>query len=202
MWLKLGDKNSKFFHLSTIIRRRSNNIDAIKKEDSSWIQETSQIRAHFRDSFINQFKEEETCFPEHLEHLILPCITEEENESLQSIPSPEEIKAALFQVQDLKAPSLDGFPALFYKQLWPTVGNDVVKAIASFFILGSMPKEVNCSLIVLIPKISNPTTVNHFKPISLCNVVYKIISKLLVEKLRPLLDKIISPTQLTFIPNR
>lgn len=202
MWLKLGDKNSKFFHLSTIIRRRSNNIDAIKKEDSSWIQETSQIRTHFRDSFINQFKEEETCFPEHLEHLILPCITEEENESLQSIPSLEEIKAALFQMQDLKAPSLDGFPALFYKQLWPTVGNDVIKAIASFFILGLMPKEVNCSLIVLIPKISNPTTVNHFKPISLCNVVYKIISKLLVEKLRPLLDKIISPTQLTFIPNR
>ena len=190
----MSDKNSKFFHLSTIICRRSNNIDAIKNEDSSWIQETSQIRAHFKDSFINQFKEEEICFLEHLEHLILPCITEEENESLQSIPSLEEIKAALFQMHDLNAPGLDGFPPLLYKKLWPTVGNDVVKAVTSFFILGSLPKEVNCSLIVLIPKISNPTTVNHFMPISLCNVVYKITSKLLVDKLRPMLDKIISPT--------
>ena len=115
LWLKLGDKNSQFFHLSTIIYRQSNNIGALKKEDSSWIQETSQIRAHFRDSFINQFKEEETCFPEHFKHLILPCITEEENESLQSIPSSEVIKAVLFQMQDLKAPGLDDFPALFYK---------------------------------------------------------------------------------------
>ena len=105
-------------------------------------------------------------------------------------------------MQDLKAPGPDGFPALFYKQLWPTMENDVVKAVTSFFILGSMPKEVNCSLIVLIPKISNPTSVNHFRPISLCNMVYKIISKLLVDKLRPMLDKIISPTQSAFIPNR
>ena len=82
------------------------------------------------------------------------------------------------------------------------VGNDVVKVVTSFLILGSMPKKVNNSLIVLIPKISNPTIVNHFKLIRLCNVVYKIILKLLVEKLRPLLDKIISPTQSAFILNK
>ncbi|XP_023878160.1 uncharacterized protein LOC111990605 [Quercus suber] len=200
LWLKLGDKNSNFFHLSTIIRRRSNNIDAIKNEDGSWIYEFSQIRNQFRDNFINLFKEDDICFPENLDYLVLPCITEEENESLQSISSPEEIKVALFQMQDLKALGLDGFPALFYKQLWSTVGNDVVKAVSSFFIRGSMPKEVNSSLIVLIPKISNPTTVNHYRPISLCNVVYKIISKLLVEKLRPLLDKLVLLTQSAFIP--
>ena len=80
--------------------------------------------------------------------------------------------------------------------------NDVIKAVTSFFIMGSMQKEVNNSLIVLIPKLSNPTSIHHYRPFSLCNVVYKIISKLLVEKLRPLLDKLISPTQLAFIPNR
>ena len=105
-------------------------------------------------------------------------------------------------MHDLKAPGPDGFPALFYKNLWPTVGNDVVKAVTSFFLRGSMPREVNCSLIVLIPKVSNPTSVNHFRPISLCNIIYKIISKLLVDKLRPLLDKLIAPAQSAFIPNR
>lgn len=61
-WLKLSDKNSKFFHLSTIIRRRNNNVDAIKKEDGSWIYEPNQIRRLFRDYFIDLFKEEEICF--------------------------------------------------------------------------------------------------------------------------------------------
>ena len=202
LWLKLGDKNSKNFHLSTIIRRRRNNIDAIKNGEGTWIQEANQIRAHFRENFIDLFNEEDVCFPEHLDHLVLPCITEEENEGLQCIPTLEEIKGVLFQMQDLKALGPDGFPTLFYKQLWPTMGNDVVKAITSFFTMGSMSKEVNSSLIVLIPKLCNPSSVNHYKPINLCNVVYKIISKLLVEKLRPLLDKLISPTQSAFIPNR
>jgi len=65
-----------------------------------------------------------------------------------------------------------------------------------------MPKGVNSSLIVLIPKIANPSITHHFGPISLCNVVYKVISKLLVAKLRPHLDKIISLVQSVFIPNK
>ncbi|XP_075655028.1 uncharacterized protein LOC142625223 [Castanea sativa] len=76
-----------------------------------------------------------------LDHLVLPCITEEENERFKCIPTLEEIKDVLFQMQDFKAPSPDEFPALFYKQLWPTVGNDVIKAVTSFVTVGSMPKE-------------------------------------------------------------
>lgn len=57
LWLKLGDKNSKFFHLSTIIYRRNNNINAIKKEDGVWIHESNQIKSLFWDSFIHLFKE-------------------------------------------------------------------------------------------------------------------------------------------------
>ena len=61
---------------------------------------------------MNLFKEDDICFPEHLEHLVLPSITEEENNSLLSIPLPAEIKATLFQMQNQKAPGPDGFPAL------------------------------------------------------------------------------------------
>ena len=199
LWLKLSDRNTKFFHLSTIIRRKRINIDAIRDEQGSWITKTESIRSLFSNSFKNIFKQEEVNFPLHLEHLVLPCITEDENSELSRIPTPEEIKATLFNMQDLKAPGSDGYLVIFYKQLWPTVEDDVIKAVTSFFCIGSMPREVNSSLIDLIPKISNPTSVQQFRPISLCNVVYKIISKLLVAKL---LDKIISPVQSAFIPNR
>ena len=129
-------------------------------------------------------------------------ITEEDNVILKRIPSPEEIKEALFQMQDLKAPGPNGFLVLFYKEFWPIVGETVTQAVVSFFVDGSLPKEANISLIVLIPKTSNPTIVNNFQPISLYNLVYKIISKLLVAKFRPLLHKIISPCQSAFIPGR
>jgi len=202
LWLKLRDKNTRFFHLSTIIRRKRNNIDAIHDDNGAWIMEANSIRKLFLDSYKELFKREEISFPPHLEHLVLPCITEDENSELCRIPTPDEIKTTLFNMSDLKVPGPDGYPVLFYKQLWPTIGEDVIKAVTSFFTIGFMPREVNCSLIMLIPKITNPSSTHHFKPISLCNVVYKIISKLLVAKLKPHLDKIISPAQSAFIPNR
>ena len=77
-----------------------------------------------------------------------------------------------------------------------------MNAVLSFFTDGCLPREANSSLIVLIPKTTNPTSMNNFRPISLCNVVYKVISKLLIAKLRPLLHKIIFPCQSAFIPSR
>nr|POF27247.1 transposon tx1 uncharacterized 149 kda protein [Quercus suber] len=202
LWVKLGDRNTKFFHLSTIIKRKQNNIDAIQDDNGTWLTDTNSIRSLFLDSYKNLFSQGDDSFPPHLEHLVFPCITEDDNTELSRIPTPEEIKSTLFSIHDLKAPGPDGYPVIFYKQFWSTIGIDVIKAITSFFQFGSMPKEVNNSLIVFIPKVSNPSTVNHFRPISLCNVVYKIISKLLVMKLRPHLDKIISLAQSAFIPNR
>ena len=82
LWLKLGDRNTKFFHLSTIIRHKRNNIDAIRDEQGAWIMETESIRSLFLNSFKNLFKQEEVNFPPHLEHLVLSCIIEDENSEL------------------------------------------------------------------------------------------------------------------------
>ena len=79
---------------------------------------------------------------------------------------------------------------------------NVINAVQNFFVKGTMVKELNSTLIVLIPKIQNPTSVNHYRPISLCNVVYKAITKILVNKMRPILHSIISPCQLAFVPRR
>lgn len=70
LWPKEGDKNSSFFHLSIIIRRRQNNIDAIKADDGTWINDLRNIRQFFLDKFKELFLEEEVEFPDQLEGLI------------------------------------------------------------------------------------------------------------------------------------
>lgn len=78
--------------------------------------------------------------------------------------------------------------------------DDVVKAVQTFFETGKMHKGVNDTAIVLSPKKDNPENLKDFRPISLCNVIYKVVSKCMVTRLRPLLHNIISPTQSAFIP--
>ena len=104
--------------------------------------------------------------------------------------------------QSFKAPGPDGLPVLFYKHYWSIVGHNVINAVQKFFRSGHLLMEVNNSLIVLIPKNSAPSNVNHFRPISLCNTIYKVIAKFLVSKLRPLLANLISPGQSAFVLDR
>ncbi len=163
MWLKDGDRNSKFFHLSTLIRRRRNLVDAIKSNSGDWITNKKEIKKVFLSNFIEQFSEEEVDFPSDLENLISPIISTEENESLCSIPTPQEIKKVVFEMYDLKAPGPDGLLALFYKKYWDVVGSDVVKAVTNFFYSGKMFQEINKSLIVLIPKVPQSFFLQSFK---------------------------------------
>ena len=99
-WLKDGDKNSKFFHLSTIIRHKRNLIDAIKNDDGDWLINKKEIRDHVVDKFHQLFTEEAVDFPSDLELLINPVITDSDNECLCQIPTPEEIKALLFELNN------------------------------------------------------------------------------------------------------
>uniref|UniRef100_A0A2N9IGZ4 Reverse transcriptase domain-containing protein n=1 Tax=Fagus sylvatica TaxID=28930 RepID=A0A2N9IGZ4_FAGSY len=201
-WLKDGDRNSKFFHISAVLRRRKNSIDAIRGEDGIWIVNLSEIRDFVVGNFKHLFTEEVTACPVELENLIHPCISEAENAQLCLTPTPNEIKEAVFNMQSLKSPGPDGLLPLFYKKYWHIVGHTVIKAVQNFFTSGKLLKQMNFSFIVLIPKIQNPSAINHFRPISLCNTTYKIISKLLVDRLRGVLPDLISPAQSTFIPGR
>jgi hypothetical protein len=74
--------------------------------------------------------------------------------------------------------------------------------VQQFFASGKMPAEINEAAIVLIPKVDKPELLKEFRPISLCSVIYKIVSKCLVNRLRPLLDDLIGLTQSAFIPGR
>ncbi|KAL0285156.1 UNVERIFIED_CONTAM: hypothetical protein Sradi_7181800 [Sesamum radiatum] len=96
----------------------------------------------------------------------------------------------------------DGYSSAFFKAAWQVVGGDVTCAIMEFFRTGRLLRQVNATLITLIPKVSNPTVVGEFRPISCCNVLYKVITKILVQRMRGILDKLVSPTQNAFVPGR
>ena len=109
---------------------------------------------------------------------------------------------ALFQMGPTKASGPDGMNALFYLKFWHVVGNNVVLAVLDFLNNGNMLPDINHTNIVLIPKVKNLERISEFRPISLCNVIYKIISKVLANRLKQVLPQIISPTQSAFVPGR
>jgi len=202
LWLTCTELNTKFFHASTTCRRRYNSISSLKNLDGSVIIGRENIGSSLVNHFSFLFLTTNPILDEGIAELVDVVITEDENVALCILPDEGEIFLAISDLGLNKAPGLDGMTGLFYKSYWPIVKCSVVASFQSFFRGGYMLKEFNHTNISLIPKIDNPSQVNHFRPISLTNFNYKIISKILSNRLKPLLHKIISPTQSAFLKGR
>ena len=137
---------------------------------------------------------------------VLNCVdsrvTQNMNEVLLEPFTGEEIWDALESIGDLKAPGADGMPSIFYKKFWALVGERVKQEVLAVLNGGPMPEGWNDTIVVLIPKNNSPQMLKDLRPISLCNVLYKLISKVLANRLKKILPNIISPTQSAFVPGR
>lgn len=131
-----------------------------------------------------------------------PSLTHSDKRWLNRAVSPLEVKQALFQMDGRKSPGADGILAGFFQRFWHITGDPLTRFIQQAFRDGCFPPAMNHTLISLIPKQHPPECMAHFRPISLCNVVVKVISKVVANRLKPLMSKLTSANQSSFVHNR
>ncbi|XP_020702855.1 uncharacterized protein LOC110114345 [Dendrobium catenatum] len=124
------------------------------------------------------------------------------HQSLNAPTLDEEIKAAVFMGCSDSAPGPDGFNFHFYKSSWHIIGSVVCKAIKSFFIKCYMPNCVKATALAIIPKHKNAVNISDYRPIALCNVVYKIIAKVIAVRLKLVMSTIVKDNQAGFLKSR
>ncbi|KAM1605749.1 hypothetical protein PS2_026450 [Malus domestica] len=201
-WLKEGDANTKFFHQSTLHRRRRYKVVSLKNSQGNWIENPFQIRRLFDEYFMELFTSSGQREWGSLLDCVSPKISDEMNESLLAVVSNDEVRAAAMQMGSLKAPGPYGFPGIFYQNNWDTVATEVNELIWDLMNGTDIPWGINATHLVLIPKVHKPESVEQFRPISLGNFSYKVLSKVLANRLKVVLPDLISPSQNAFVAER
>lgn len=201
-WLKVGDRNTRYIHCRATQRKRRNNVYRLKNPNGLWTTDFAQVPALFFYYYNSLFQTEHPDQIEQVVEHIMPVVTEGMNEDLCREFTPAEVVVALKQMAPLKAPGPDGLPPLFYHKYWHLIGDEVTKAVLTCLNTGKILQATNHTYITLIPKVQNPKAVVDFRPISLCNVIYKLISKVLANRLKTLLPTIVSESQSVFVPGR
>ena len=139
---------------------------------------------------------------EEVTYLIHPKVTNDMNENLIKDFTAEEVRSALQQMHPTKALESDGMSTVFFQKFWNVVGLDITKMVLNVLNLNMPMDEINKTNITLVPKIKNPTRMKEFRPISLSNVTYKLISKVLANRLKAVLPQIILENQSAFLSER
>ena len=123
-------------------------------------------------------------------------------QSLACIPPLAEILRNLRELPPLKALGPDGYHALFFQQNWSSLGPSIIQVIQEVFEQLTIPPNWGLTNLVLIPKVAHPELITQFRPISLCNTLYKLLSRIIVQRLKPYIAEVISPCQVGFVPGR
>ncbi|XP_028105122.1 uncharacterized protein LOC114304168 [Camellia sinensis] len=185
-WITMGERNMRYFYISTTAKKMRMRVVTLKDYDGGWISDPIDFKNHVHNYFCNLFKKGTSITLSFGPDPLHPKISLENNRSLSKPISGKEVWEAIKSVKAFKVSGNDDIPSFFYHKHWDIVGPFVCKFIKNCFANKHIPDSMNKILLTLIPKVDNPESITQFRPISLCNVLYKTLTKVLVNRLRPL----------------
>lgn len=197
-----GDRNTKYFHHRALERRKKNTINGLWNEEGLWYSSKESVAATAIAYFEDIYTTTHPTSVDEVTNLILAKVTSELNIDLICDFTMDEFRAALQQMHRTKAPGPDSMSAIFYRKYWDIVGFDAAKLVLNVLNSNAPCAEINRTNIALVPKLKNPSKMKDFRPISLNNVAYKLISKVLANRLEVVLPQIISENQSAFLTER
>ena len=180
-------RNFGLFHVKTITRRKHNNIRQIKNNIGDWVDLKDQVMDIILKGFIDLYQSYYLTSISPLDFKVDQAVSlsDDNSRKLSCNFTNQEIHKAIFSLKPFKALGMDGLHASYFHHFQHTMGPFVIKEIQSIFSSKKAPSYLNQTLVVLIPKRDGPETLVHFRPISLCSTVYKTVSKIIINKIRP-----------------
>ncbi|RVW20876.1 Transposon TX1 uncharacterized 149 kDa protein [Vitis vinifera] len=200
VWLKEGDKNTGFFHRMANAHRNNNTVDRVKI-DGVWLEEDQEVREGTANAF-HQSLSEDVGWKADIEGIQLDRISQQEAESLEIPFSENEIHSALTEMSGDKAPGPDGFTMTFWQSSWDFVKEEILEMFKEFHEQGSFLKSLNNTFLVLIPKKGERMTWEILDPLAFWGGLYKLMAKVLANRLKRVLNKAVAPTQNAFVMGR
>jgi hypothetical protein len=169
--------------------------------DGITLEGVNPIRQAVFSHFASHFKASNVVRP-GIENLRFNRLSVVEGSSLIKPFTDTEVRAAVWDCDGFKSPGPDGVNFGFFKDFWEELKGDVMRFIAEFHRNGKLTKGLNSTFIALIPKVDSPQRLNEFRPISLVGSLYKILAKVLANRLRAVMGSVVSETQKAFVKDR
>jgi hypothetical protein len=205
IWIKQRDNNSKFFHQYVNYRKNVNTIWEIEKSDGTMVHSFKDKAEEGARHFFNQFQKPVGCLIQEILEVISkfdPVFSKEMNRSLSKEVSKSKVHDALFSMQKGKSPGPDGLTTEFYINFYELIKEDLLKMVRESQRSEKMLGSFNSTFIALIPKKQDGKSFGDYRSISCCNVIYKIVAKVMARRLNPILNEVISKEQFGFLRNR
>ncbi|XP_028095305.1 uncharacterized protein LOC114295281 [Camellia sinensis] len=199
-WVLKGDKNTKFFHVMAASRNNRNalcslSVNGVIKENPADIR--AEVLLHYRRLFFESWFSRPS-LSGHFQSIG----GDEVRAALEVEFLESEVLAAVKTCDGNKAPRLDGFNLMLFQKCWQSIKGDVMQFMSEFHQNSKLVHGINSSFVALIPKNDNPTCLSDYRPISLIGSLYRVLAKVLSNRIKLIVSRIISESQSAFIGGR